>query len=136
MGFSFSKTEKMLYTLHLFLAHPVLLVLWLIVPSVEQLCIVISQKIKRLTRLTIWKRKRRWIRLNLISSNYYFNSSWSSLKNSGLLQVVKNTSSAIRNLILKTIFANETFFPNMRHFFPPCNISFKHETIFCNMSLY
>ena len=44
MGFSFSKTEKMLYTLHLFLAHTVLLVLRLIVPSVEQLCIVISQK--------------------------------------------------------------------------------------------
>ena len=48
MGFSFSKTEKMLYTLHLFLAHPVLLVLRLIVPSVEQLCIVISQKKLRL----------------------------------------------------------------------------------------
>ena len=37
----------MLYTLHLFLAHPVLLVLRLIVPSVEQLCIVISQKKKK-----------------------------------------------------------------------------------------
>ena len=66
-----------------------------------------------MTRLTIWKRKHYLIRLNMISNDYNFESSWSSFKNLWHLKIDCRKN---ENFLKERFLEMREFFLRMRDF--------------------